>query len=65
MEGVMGGAWGAFVRDPGRGLEGWRWGRYGVGEGGLVRLGEGGRGEVGFGRGDGFDGGCGGVGLEG
>ena len=65
MEGVMGGAWGAFVRDPRSGLEGWGWGRYEVGGRGLVRLGEGGRGGVGFGRGDGFDGECGDVRLEG
>ena len=65
MEAVMGGAWAAFVRDPRGGLEGWGWGRYVGGEGGLVRLGEGGRGGVGFGRGDGFDGECGDVTLEG
>ncbi|KAI4223713.1 MAG: hypothetical protein L6R36_005209 [Xanthoria steineri] len=65
MEGVMGGAWAAFARDPGRGLEGVGWGRYVVGEGGLVRLGFGGKGEATFGRGDEFDGGCGNVTLEG
>lgn len=65
MEGVMGGAWAAFARDPRKGLEGWGWGRYGVGEGGLVKLGEGGKGEATFRGGDTYDGGCGDVTLEG
>ncbi|KAL8883068.1 MAG: hypothetical protein Q9192_007468, partial [Flavoplaca navasiana] len=62
MERVMGGVWGAFVRDPRDGLRGMGWER---GGGWLARLGFGGRGGMEFVDAGVYDGVCGNVTVEG